>query len=242
MRYVIAAGVALLAVLAGHAAGQPEKKGEPVPPWARVTLGGEVRDLLELRSKTNVLVLLDRDLPRAAADAQWQGPPPQRPGEPEKGKTGTVHLRSMQVGDAAWVVVRLDETEKDLPALLPKLRPSAKGSTRVVMEGTLAAAKDKDPFVTYATGWGTMRPAEGAPGVGVIRVEGKGLAGKYEWGKGKTAALAVENGWSPIVVVGKAAEGVVPKGAGGLLVTGKLLVQKQGPLVVEADRVEVLEK
>src|ERR1700722_5955988 len=102
MRYVMTAGVVLLAALVAAAQGPYDS-----PPWAKVTLGGEIRDLLELRSKLNVRVLLDVDQLQLRIPLGWNGPPPRQPG-------AMTHFRSIQVGDAAWVVVLLDETDKDL--------------------------------------------------------------------------------------------------------------------------------
>src|SRR5260370_799219 len=151
MRYLIPAGAMLLAAFLGLAEGAGEKKGEPSQPWAQVTVGGEIRDLLELRSKIDVLALLDRDIPLTAVASQWRGPLPQR----ALAAKGTAHVRSMQVGDAAWVVALLDETDKDIDKTLPTLKAPEKGRLRVVFSGLLAVSKDKEPFVVHANGWGT---------------------------------------------------------------------------------------
>jgi hypothetical protein len=229
MRYVMTAGVLLLAAFLGAAQAPSD-----TPAFAKVTVGGEIRDLLELRSKLNVGVLLDVDQPLPRIPLGWDGPPPQQ---------GTMtHRRSMQVGDAAWVVVLLDETDKNLSNMLPKLRAPAEGGLHVVLEGVIAASKDQNPFVVHAKAWGTMRVVEGqakdAPGMGEITVKGQALAGKFEVSKGNFTPLAVENGSSPILVTGKAVEqAAAAKGA--IVVHGKLLIQKQGPLVVEAKEIEV---
>src|SRR5712691_7948827 len=107
MRYLTMAGAVLLAALVGQAEATGDKKNEPAAPWAKAMLGGEIRDLLELRSKLNVLALLDRDMRKATGEYQWNGPPPQRTATPP---AEVAHVRSVQVGDAAWVVVLLDET------------------------------------------------------------------------------------------------------------------------------------
>src|SRR5450755_1755479 len=101
MRYTIPAGAILFLALLGQSEGAGEKKGGTTP-WAQVTIGGEIRDLIELRAKVDVLALLDRDIPAAALQAQWHGPLPPR-------AIKTAHIRSMQVGDAAWVVALLDD-------------------------------------------------------------------------------------------------------------------------------------
>jgi hypothetical protein len=231
MRYLIPAGALLLVAFLGQSEGAGEKKGEPSQPWAQVTVGGEIRDLIDLRSKVDVLALLDRDIPVAAVASQWRGPLPQRALE-----KGTAHIRSMQVGDAAWVVALLDETDKDLDQTLPKLKAPAKGGLRVALSGLLAASKDKDPFVAHAHGWGTIRVVEKGdkdlPEFGEILVAGQAMTGKFETAKGKFTSLAIQNGSSPILVTGKVEQIQEPKGK--LFVTGKLLISTQGPLVVEA--------
>ena len=73
MRYAIPAGAILLLAFLGQTEGAGEKKPD-MPPWAEVTVGGEIRDLIELRAKVNVLALLDRDIPFTAVAAQWRGP------------------------------------------------------------------------------------------------------------------------------------------------------------------------
>jgi hypothetical protein len=234
--------VLLAAGLVGLAHGQGDKKGEP-PAWAKITLGGEIRDLLELRSKINVLALLDREIPRASIASQWHGPPPQRMLELKPKGPDVAHVRSMQVGEAAWVVVLLDETDPDLDKVLPALRPMPKGGLVVRFEGIIAAEKDKDPFVAHANAWGTMQPhqqqAKEALGMGEIELVGRALPGKHELDKGKFTSLAIQNAWSPILVTGKAVEADVQ---GKVRVIGKLLVRRQGPLVVESSRIQVLEK
>src|SRR5882762_3086845 len=156
MRYLIPAGALLLVAFLGQSEGAGEKKSALSQSWAHVTVGGEIRDLLELRSKVDVLALLDRDIPMAAMTSQWRGPLPQR----ALGAKGTAHVRSMQVGDAAWIVALLDETDKDLDQTLPKLKAPAKGGLRVMLTGLLAATKDREPFVAHANGWGTIRVVE----------------------------------------------------------------------------------
>ena len=94
MRYLISAGALLLVAFLGQSEGAGEKKGEPSQPWAQVTVGGEIRDLLELRSKVDVLALLDRDIPMATVSSQWRGPLPPR--APQK---GTAHVRSMAASE-----------------------------------------------------------------------------------------------------------------------------------------------
>src|SRR2546430_1273105 len=107
MRYLVPASVF---IVLGFLVGVPEagekkdgaKKGQmPSPPWATVTVGGEIRDLIELRGKLNVRVLLDVDQPKLSMP--WDGPPPERvrPKGPDKARD--VHVRSMQVGDMSWV-------------------------------------------------------------------------------------------------------------------------------------------
>ena len=129
MRYLVPATVFLVLGLlvgapqAGEKKGGLKKEEAPSPPWATVTVGGEIRDLIELRGKLNVRVLLDVDQPKLSMP--WDGPPPERfrPKGPDKGPD--VHVRSMQVGDAAWVVTLLDETDPDLDNVVTKLRPPA---------------------------------------------------------------------------------------------------------------------
>jgi len=233
MRYLIPAGAMLVMAFLGQSEGAGEKKSEPSQPWAQVTVGGEIRDLLELRSKVDVLALLDRDFPLAAVASQWRGPLPQRALESK----GTAHVRSIQVGDAAWIVALLDETDKDLDTTLPKLKAPAKGGLRVALTGLLSASKDKEPFVAHAHAWGTMRIVEkdgdrDSPEFGEILVAGEAMTGKFEIGKGKFASLAIQNGSSPILITGNIAK--VQEAKGKLMVTGKLLISRQGPLVVEA--------
>jgi hypothetical protein len=228
------AGAVLLAALSTYDAGAGDKKSDAPAPWARVRLGGEIRDLLEVRSKLNVFVLLDRDIKRSAGQFRWDGPPPVSGAKDAE----ILHVRSMQVADAAWIVVLLDATDKDADALLPKLRPTPKASVPVVFEGALAASRDQDPFVTHANATGGLRIAKnGEPGalaIGQIEVSGELRAGKYEVAKGKTTSLAIANGASPILLTGKGMEGVgQPKAKETITVLGKLIVQKQGPLVVD---------
>lgn len=235
MRYLIPAGALLLVAFLGQSEGAGEKKGKTSQPWAHVTIGGEIRDLLELRSKVDVLALLDRDFPMAAVSSQWRGPLPPRDVD------GTAHVRSIQVGDAAWVVALLDETDKDLDMTLPKLKAPAKGGLRVALTGLLAASKDKDPFVAHANGWGTIRIVEkgekDSPEFGEILVAGQATMGKFETAKGKFTSLAIQNGSSPILITGKVDQVQEPKGK--LYVTGKLLISRQGPLVVEAKSIGI---
>jgi hypothetical protein len=237
MRYLIPAGALLLVAFLGQSEGAGEKKNEPSQPWAQVTVGGEIRDLLELRSKVDVLALLDRDIPMAAVASQWHGPFPQRALEAK----GTARVRSMQVGDAAWVVALLDETDKNLDKTLPKLKAPEKGGLRVVLSGLLAASKDKEPFVAHANAWGTIRVVEkggeDSLDFGEIQVVGQAMTGKFETGKGKFTSLAIQNGSSPILVTGKVDKIAEPKGK--LVVSGKLLISKHGPLVVEAKSIGV---
>ena len=244
MRYFVPAFVLIVFGLfaaapeAGDKKDGSKKEEQPTPPWATVKLGGEVRDLIELRAKVNVRVLLDIDLTKSTKGFAWDGPPPAGEASPKE-----VHVRSFQVGDAAWCVTLLDETDKELADVLPKLRPPEKGGLRVVMQGRLAAAKDKEPFVAHAKGWGTIRLVDSAdkkaPNMGDIEIVGKALTGKYEIGKGTFTPLAIENGWSPILVTGAGLKEVgkpevlnfVDK---KLVVSGRLVVSKQGPLVVDA--------
>ena len=239
MRYVTTAVVLLAALFTqGQAVGQKKAAPAPnapqapqAPKWAKVTLGGEIRDLLELRAKHNLYVLLDREIPALPDPSQWRGPQPPRP--------LSYPVRSMQVGDAAWVVTLLDDTSENLKAFLPKLQ-AGEQPIHVVMEGAIAAApKDVEPFVTYANAAGKLRVVGKGPlGMGAIKIEGNALPGKYEISKGKYASLAIENGNSPILVTGDAVEqGKLTKGKAR--VSGKLIVQKQGPLVVDAQSVTI---
>jgi hypothetical protein len=234
MRYVTTAVVVLLAVLfiQGQAVGQKKAAPAPqAPKWAKVTLGGEIRDLLELRAKHNLYVLLDREIPALPDRSQWQGPQPPRP--------LSYPVRSMQVGDAAWVVTLLDDTSENLKAFLPKLQ-AGEQPIHVVMEGAIAAApKDVEPFVTYANAAGKLRAVGKGPlGMGEIKIEGNALPGKYEISKGNFTFLAIENGTSPILVIGEGLARVSPS-KGKARVSGKLIVQKQGPLVVDAQSVTI---
>jgi hypothetical protein len=212
---------------AGEKKGGPKKEQPPTSAWAQVTIGGEIRDLIELRGKVNVQVLLDAE-EQLRLPANWDGPPAERLPE--------VHVRSMQVGDASWVVTMLDAADPDLGKVLPKLRPPEKGGLRVFVKGRLAAAKDRDPFVAHAKAWGTMRVAADGPtalGMGDIMIVGEVLPGKHAIGKGQFTSLAIRNGSSPILVTGKVVEEAnQPKGM--VHVVGKLTVSKQGPLVVDA--------
>jgi hypothetical protein len=250
MRYAMTACVLMLAALLGHAQvaddKKDDKKDEPAPPWARVVIGGEIRDLLELRSKIDVLALLDRDIPMATLPTQWRGPLPPRKLETK----GTAHVRSIQVSDSAWVVTLLEPADKDLDKELPKLKAPEMGGLRVyVTLGILAASPDKDPFVAHANAWGMMRVYDkvkdsgtSVPTMGHIIVMGQALPGKYELSKGKFTSLAIQNGSSPILITGKVnltngpERGQEPKGM--VHVTGKLIVSKQGPLVVEANSIK----
>jgi len=75
--------------------------------------------------------------------------------------------------------------------------------------------------------------------VGTVSVEGQVVAGNYELGGGKKSNLAIQNGKHPIIVTGKAAEGMV---SGAVRVVGKLRVSEMGQLVIEAEKLEVLKK
>jgi hypothetical protein len=228
MRYTIPAGAILLLVFLGQTDGAGDKKVE-TPPWAQVTVGGEIRDLIELRAKVDVLALLDRDFPVAALATQWRGPL-----QPRTKKIA--HVRSMQVGDAAWVVVLLDDADPELENTLPKLKAPEKGGLRVALKGILAASTDKDPFVAHAHAAGSIRIVEGdkrEPEFGEIQVSGQAMPGKYEIGKGKFASLAIQNGSSPILITGKAQKIPDLKNS-KIVVSGKLIVSTKGPLVVEA--------
>ncbi len=167
----------------------------PAPKWAKVTLGGEIRDLLALRAKYNLYVLLDRDIPALPVPGQWSGPPPNRP--------LSYPVRSMQVGEASWVVTLLDQSGDELKTLLPKLCPG-KEPIAVVMEGAIAAVpRGSEPFVTHANATGKLRVVgKGTLGMGAIRVEGQSRHGTFEIAKGKVATLAIDNGNSPIYVIG----------------------------------------
>jgi hypothetical protein len=233
MRYTIPAGAILFLAFLGQSEGAGEKKGGATP-WAEVTVGGEIRDLIELRAKVDILALLDRDIPVGGLQAQWHGPLPPRTKK-------TAHIRSMQVGDATWVVALLGDGDPDLEKTLPKLKAPEKGGLRVALKGILAATTDKDPFVAHANAAGTIRIVEdgdkAAPQFGEIVVVGQALTGKYEVGKGKFTALAIQNGSSPILVTGQVAP--LPTPSGNIIVSGKLLISKQGPLVVEAKKIGV---
>jgi hypothetical protein len=228
MRYAILAGAIVFLAFLGQTEGAGEKKST-MTPWAQVKVGGEIRDLIDLRARVDVLALLDRDVPTAALATQWHGPRPPRTKK-------IAHVRSMQVGDAAWVVALLDDTDPELENTLPKLKAPTKGGLRVVLNGILAASADKDPFVAHANAAGTIRIVDkgdkAAPQFGEIQVAGRALPGKYEIGKGKFTTLAIENGSSPILITGKADQ--VNKAKGEIFVVGKLIVSKNGPLVVEA--------
>jgi hypothetical protein len=234
MRYLLMVAVLLLAALWVQPEAAAQKKGEAATKWAKVTVGGEIRDLIELRAKYNLLTVLDREVPGLPPASQWPGPQPLQPLQ--------YQVRSMQIGETAWIVVLLDETGSDLKALLPKLRPGQE-PVQVVFDGMFAAAPlDREPFVTHANGTGKLRIVgkgdKAALGVGEIRVEGQALPGKFEVSKGTYTTLAIANGTSPILVTGKAIEpGAPPKAK--LRVTGKLALQKQGPLVVEAHSIAV---
>ena len=247
MRYLMPACVLVVLGLLAGAPQAGEKKGglkkeeRPTPPWASVTVGGEIRDLIEVRGKLNVGVLLDIDQPKLTVP--WDGPPPERESQVKpKGKGPDVHVRSMQVGEASWVVTLLDDADPNLEKELPLLRPPQKGGLRVVMHGRLAAAKDRDPFVAHAKAWGTMHvqkdDAKLPLGVGSIEIIGEAVPGKHEIGKGEFTSLAIQNGWSPILVTGKGLERAAqPKGM--LSVSGKLIVSRTGPLVIDAQSVSV---
>src|SRR5258707_640070 len=86
MRYMIPAGAILFLAFLGHSEGAGDKKGD-LPPWAQVTVGGEIRDLIDVRAKVDVLALLDRDIPIANLPVQWRGPLPARKLEAK----GTAH-------------------------------------------------------------------------------------------------------------------------------------------------------
>ena len=202
MRYLMPAcvlvvlGLLVGAPLAGEKKGGLKKEDKPTSPWASVTVGGEIRDLIELRGKVNVQVLLDAE-ERLRLPASWDGPPAEQ--------LPQVHVRSMQVGDASWVVTLLDGTDPELGNALPKLKPPEKSGLRVFVRGRLAAAKDRDPFVAHAKAWGTMRVAAEGPtalGMGDVMIVGAALPGKHEFSKGKFTSLAIQNGWSPILVTG----------------------------------------
>lgn len=229
-RYATTAAVVCLAALWCQPEATGQKKEAPPQKWAKVTLGGEIRDLLELRGKYNLYVLLDRDIPAVPPASQWQGPPP---------KPLFYPVRSMQVGDVAWVVTLLDDKSENLKASLLKLQPGEQ-PVPVVMEGTIAAVpKDTETFVTYANATGKLRVVgKGTLGMGEIRIEGQVRPGKYEISKGKYATLAIENGTSPILVTGDAVTNAV-KVKGNARIKGKLTVQKQGPLVVEAQSITI---
>jgi hypothetical protein len=234
MRYAILAGAIVFLAFLGQTEGAGEKKTEATH-WAQVTVGGEIRDLIDLRAKVDVLALLDRDLPVAALATQWRGPLPPRTKK-------IARVRSMQVGDAAWVVALLDDADPELEKTLPKLKAPAKGGLRVVLTGILAASSDKDPFVAHANAAGTIRivakgdnPAP-SPQFGEIEVTGRALPGKYEIAKGKFTTLAIENGSSPILITGKVDQ--LNDAKGKIFVAGKLIVSKKGPLVVEAKSID----
>jgi hypothetical protein len=237
MRYLMMACVLLTAAFLCRASGGDKKEDKkPDSAWAEVTVGGEIRDLIELRGKVNVNVLLNRDFPISAVPAQWRGPIPR--GELDNKRTA--HVRSMQVGDSAWLVALQYGTDEENDKVLPKLKVPEKGGLPVVFHGTLAASMDKAPFVAHANGWGTMRVVEkgdkASLAMGDIQVTGKALHGKFDFGKEQFASLAVENGASPILVTGKASQEAA-KIDGTITVVGTLKIQKQGPLVVEAKTV-----
>jgi hypothetical protein len=237
MRYVTTAGLLVLTItLMGRAQPPGEDKGKGAS-WAKVTLGGEMRDLIDLRAKLNLLAVLDRDVPMASL--AWPGPPLSVLPAPGKGdKKQIAHIRSMQVGDAAWVAVLLDPTDPNLDKELPLLKAPEKAGLRVIFEGRIAAPKDKEPFVAHANGTGTLRTI-GQPlpklvlGSGEVVVQGNLLPGKPADAKGLNVLLTIENGFSPILVTSK----TVAKARGAektATVRGVLQIQKQGPLVVEA--------
>ena len=67
-------------------------------------------------------------------------------------------------------------------------------------------------------------------------VEGKAICGKCDLGKADVCTLAVENGKAPIVLEGKLAEEHAD-GKGTIRATGKLRVQKDGLLRLDAEQV-----
>ena len=145
----------------------------------------------------------------------------------------------MQVGDAAWVVTLLDSTDPELEKTLPKLKAPETGGLRVVLKGILAASTDKDPFVAHANAFGAMRIVEkgdkAAPQFGEIMVAGQAMPGKYKVGKNNITGLAIQNGSSPILITGNVEQ--LREAKGKIFVSGKLIVAKQGPLVVEAKQI-----
>jgi hypothetical protein len=232
---MIPAGAILFLAFLGLAEGAGDKK-PGTPPWAQVTVGGEIRDLIDLRAKVDVLALLDRDLPFTTVAKQWRGPLLMR----KLAEKETAHIRSMQVGDAAWVVALLDNTDPEIEKTLPKLKAPAKGGLRVALNGILGASTDRDPFVAHANAYGTIRVVDQgdkkSPAFGEITVTGQSLPGKYEVSKGEFTSLAIENGPSPILITGKVGDIV---GKGTIIVSGKLIVSKQGPLAVEAKQISM---
>jgi len=117
------------------------------------------------------------------------------------------------------------------------------GGLRRRLKGMLAATTDKDPFVAHANAAGTIRVVEegdkAAPRFGEIVVAGQAMPGKYEISKGKFTSLAIQNGSSPILITGKLRQ--LPEPKSKILVMGTLLISKQGPLVVEAKQIGVVE-
>ncbi len=80
-----------------------------------------------------------------------------------------------------------------------------------------------------------------ALGKGKTLVEGQAIRVAHDAGKGKKDTLAIQNGDFPIIVTGKAAEDNL-SAKGTLRVIGTLRAAKGGPVVLEADSVEVLKK
>ena len=83
--------------------------------------------------------------------------------------------------------------------------------------------------------------ADKALGKGKVHVTGQATQVKHDSGSGEKPTLAIQNGSSPIVVVGKAAEQHL-NAKGALRVVGVLRAGKGGQPVVEAEKVEALKK
>jgi hypothetical protein len=107
-------------------------------------------------------------------------------------------------------------------------------------EGSLSLV-DGEPQLTGKVRTYDYKGTDKVLGKGKALVEGEAIRVPHDAGKGKKDTLAIQNGDYPIIVTGKAGEDNL-SAKGTLRVIGTLRAAKGGPIVLEADTVEVLKK
>lgn len=105
----------------------------------------------------------------------------------------------------------------------------------VVVEGDLRLKDKQMTLVAAKSRAFDAKSKDPAPGTAFV--SGEAVCGKCDLGKCDSCTLAVSNGDYPVILDGKLAEGHA-HGLGTLLVTGKLKIDGQGLLRLDASKVD----